>query len=156
MEWRVLTSLQTVKIGEKLWMLTAPMCYETPYGCFYVPAGFITDHASVPRVFTSIVPPVQSEIAEASILHDWFYSKDSKIVKRKFADLCLRELTIVRGGSTAMGYAAWAAVRIGGWSSYRKELSAAKIKRNAYPFYKGFTPDGLKHSFNVKEKHERI
>jgi len=151
MEWRVLTSLQTVKIGKKLWMLTAPMCYETPNGCFYVPAGFITDHASVPRVFTSIVPPVQSTIAEASILHDWFYNRDSRIVSRKFADLCLRELTIVRGGSPAMGYAAWAAVRVGGWSSYRKELCDRKIKRGAYPFFKGFTSDRMRVFFNIKE-----
>ena len=151
MEWRVLTSLQTVKIGKKLWMLTAPMCYETHNGCFYVPAGYITDHASVPRVFTSIVPPVQSEIAEASILHDWFYNKDSRIVQRKFADLCLRELTIARGGRKTMSYAAWLAVRIGGEGSYRKEFCREKIKRQAYPFFKHFTQDGLEIFFKIKE-----
>lgn len=151
MEWRVLTSLQTAKIGPKLWVLIKPMCYETPHGCFYVPAGFITDHASVPRVFTSIVPPVQSEIAEASILHDWLYSKNSKIVKRVFADLCLRELTISRGGRGTLAYTAWAAVRVGGRSSYRQEFCKEKIKRNAYPFFKHFTTDGLNVLFNIKE-----
>jgi hypothetical protein len=151
MEWRVLTSLQTVKIGRKLWMLTAPMVYRTPHGNFLVPAGFITDHASVPRIFTSIIPPVQSAIAEASILHDWFYSKDSRIVSRKFADLCLRELTIANGGSKALGGIAWAAVRVGGRSSYRHCHSAEKIKQCAYPFFRGFTQDRFKVFFKIKE-----
>lgn len=151
MEWRVLTALQTVKIGRKLWMLTRPMVYNTPRGSFVVPAGYITDHASVPRVFTSVVPPVQSCVAEASILHDWFYNKDSEDVPREFADLCLRELTIVRGGSTALGYAAWSAVRLGGGFLYNREFFSKKIHREAYPEFKGCTPDVLKIVFDIKE-----
>ena len=109
-------------------MLDRPMSFLTPQGIFTVPEGYLTDHASVPRAFTGFVPPVQSELAEASILHDWFYNKDSEDVPRKFADLCLRELCISRGGSKAMAYAAWFAVRAGGGSLYNKEYYLDKLK----------------------------
>ncbi len=151
MDWAVLTALKTAKIGRKLWILLEPMVYYTPKGKFIVPAGFTTDHASVPRMFTSIVPPVQSELAEASILHDWFYSKDSEDVPREFADLCLRELTKIRGGSTALATAAWSAVRLGGRSFYNKEYMKEKIKREAYPGYKMCTPDMFRLIFKIGE-----
>ena len=149
MEWGVLTALQTVKIGRKLWIVREPMVYNTPNGRFTVPAGYLTDHASVPRAFTAIVPPVQSCLAEASVLHDWFYNKDSRDVPREFADLCLRELTIAKGGSKSLGYTAWSAVRMGGGSLYNKEFYKEKIPREAYAEYKTCEPELLKLIFKI-------
>jgi hypothetical protein len=151
MEWRVLTALQTIKIGKKLWIVRTPMIYETPEGQFVVPAGYLTDHASVPRVFTNIVPPVQSEVAEASVLHDWLYNKDSEDVPREFADLCLRELTIAKGGSTSLAYTAYTAVRLGGGSLYNKEYFKEKIKREAYQEYTTCSPEMLNMIFHIGE-----
>ena len=151
MEWGVLTPLQTIKIGRKLWMLSTNMEYSTPDGVFKVPAGYITDHGSVPRIFTSIVPPVQSCLAEASVLHDWFYNKDSEDVPRKFADLCLRELTIARGGNKSMAYTAWSAVRTSAGSLYNKEYFAEKIVRDAYHEYKTWDTEFLCTYFNIRD-----
>lgn len=39
---------------------------------FQVPMGFVTDFASVPRVFWSIFPP-DGNYAYAAVLHDWLY-----------------------------------------------------------------------------------
>jgi hypothetical protein len=150
MDWRVLTALRTAKIGPKLWILLTPMEFITPNGPFVVPAGYLTDHASVPRVFTSVVPPVQSELAEASILHDWFYNKDSRDVPREFADLCLRELTIAKGGSKSLAYTAWSAVRLGGRSLYNKEYYNKKIKKSAYAEYSTCGTDMLNMIFRIE------
>jgi len=37
-----------------------------------VPIGYITDFASIPRIFWPIVSPID-EYAKASIIHDWMY-----------------------------------------------------------------------------------
>ena len=149
--YQVLTPLKTVKIGPALWMLLEPMKYRTPRGVFTVPAGYLTDHASVPRIFTSVVPPVKSTIAEASILHDWFYNKDSEDVPREFADECLRELIISQGGSKSMAYAAWSAVRLGASRLYNKQYYIYKLNKEAYPMYRGMYMHVLREIFNIKE-----
>lgn len=130
--FRVLTILKTAKIGPKLWILLDDMWYETPRGTFKVPKGYLTDHASVPRALTAIVPPVQSCIAEASVLHDWFYNTDSEDVPREFADECLKELTKSKGGSDALANTAWMAVRVGASCLYNKGPFIDKLK-TAYP-----------------------
>lgn len=145
--WSIDTALKTVKVGPKLWMLLAPMKYTTPRGKFVVPKGYLTDHASVPRLFVRIVPPVQSAIAEASVLHDWFYNNDSPSVPKDFADECLKELTIANGGTKALAVTAWGAVRGAFWTGYRKESYSAKIKRSCYPRWQRCTLRRLRRIF---------
>ncbi len=151
MDFRVLTILKTAKIGPKLWILLDDMLYDTPMGQFKVPAGYLTDHASVPRVFTSVVPPVQSCVAEASILHDWFYNTDSKDVPREFADECIKELTKARGGSTLLGNVTWAAVRAGGGGLYNRAPFIDKLKTEAYPEFRYCTQGMLNQIFKLGE-----
>lgn len=137
MGWLILSNLKTVKIGPALWMLLEPMYYQTSLGPFTVPAGFITDHASVPRLFTPIVPPVKSAVAEASVLHDWLYNKESHDVPRDFADLCLRQLIIANGGSKSLAYKTWLGVRMGGSFCFKKASYKDKeFYKEAYPVYR--------------------
>lgn len=49
-----------------------------------VPEGYITDFASVPRVFWSVIPPV-GKYTKACIIHDYMY--DNAIKTKKEADL---------------------------------------------------------------------
>ena len=133
-EWKILDALHTVKIGKALWMLTRDMRFMTPEGLILVPKGFVFDHASVPRAFTAIVPPVKSAIAEASVIHDYLYALNSDPVSRKFADKCLKYLTIVNGGSKLLANTAYKAVRVGGFSSFRKKYDYDKLKKG----YKGY------------------
>ena len=136
MEWKILTPLETVKIGKALWMTTEDMVFQTPKGIYTVPKWFVFDHASVPRIFTSIVPPVKSSIAEASVLHDWFYVTDSEDVPRKFADQCLRHLTIANEGSKLLAFNAYTAVRVGAIFLYNKESHLDKLV-GVYKRYQG-------------------
>lgn len=47
-------------------------CYPNNKEIIIVPAGFITDFASIPRIFWSILPPT-GRYGKAAIIHDWCY-----------------------------------------------------------------------------------
>lgn len=63
-------------IGKNLFSLTEPFEYHV--GTFpslvilTVPPNFITDFASVPRIFWSIISPIDTH-AKAAVLHDFMY-----------------------------------------------------------------------------------
>src|SRR6266478_5873456 len=88
-----LTSLRTEKIGPQRWLLIDDLVYRTELfrGTFVVTRGFQTDFASIPRIFWSIFPPVDSYDA-AAVLHDAAYadslmSNDKRVhLVKGFAD----------------------------------------------------------------------
>ncbi|EMZ2673947.1 DUF1353 domain-containing protein [Salmonella enterica] len=63
-----------------------------------VPAGFVTDLASVPRIFWTILPP-DGKYAKAAIIHDWMY--DNALRTKKEAD------KIFLDGMTVLGVPKW-------------------------------------------------
>ncbi|EOG5721796.1 DUF1353 domain-containing protein, partial [Salmonella enterica] len=82
-----------------------------------VPAGFITDLATIPRIFWTILPP-DGKYAKAAIIHDYLY--DNALRTKKEADL------IFLDGMTVLGVPKWKrtvmywAVRVFGIGRYRK------------------------------------
>lgn len=102
------------------WELLTPFHFyvgeESANEWVIVPFGFITDLASIPRIFWGVLPP-SGEYAKAAILHDFLYRFGNK--GRKYADDILLE------GMTVLGVAKWrrwviySAVRIFGGSSYK-------------------------------------
>lgn len=141
--WEILSTLGTYKIGPRLWILFQNFVVRTPRGIFVIPRGYVTDHASVPRAFWTLIPPVADEIAEASIPHDYFYTKDSMEVPRKFADECLKEIARVNGASWITAQAAHKAVRVASWGLYRKKYSWDKIPGGAYRRFRGMNPNEI-------------
>ena len=141
--WEILSTLGTYKIGSRLWILSHDFVIRTPRGIRVIPRGYITDFASVPRLFWTLIPPVADEIAEASIPHDYFYTKDSDEVPRKFADECLKEIARVNGASWITAQAAHKAVRLAAKGLYRKQYSWDKIPKGAYPKFRDMTPDEI-------------
>ncbi|EJJ3958770.1 DUF1353 domain-containing protein [Salmonella enterica subsp. enterica serovar Sandiego] len=83
-----------------------------------VPAGFVTDLATIPRIFWTILPP-DGKYAKAAIIHDWMY--DNALRTKKEADL------IFLDGMTVLGVLKWKrtimywAVRLFGRGMYGKE-----------------------------------
>lgn len=63
-----------------------------------VPAGFVTDLATIPRIFWTILPP-DGKYAKAAIIHDWMY--DNALRTKKEADL------IFLDGMTVLGVLKW-------------------------------------------------
>jgi hypothetical protein len=74
---------------EPMWFLTQPIGWrpnvgrQIAYAPVQAPRGFVTDLASVPRVFFSVLRP-DGEYAYAAILHDYLYW--SQAVPREVAD----------------------------------------------------------------------
>ncbi|EGS6735892.1 DUF1353 domain-containing protein, partial [Salmonella enterica] len=83
-----------------------------------VPAGFVTDLATIPRIFWTLLPP-DGKYAKAAIIHDWMY--DNALRTKKEADL------IFLDGMTVLGVPQWKriimyyAVRLFGRGMYGKE-----------------------------------
>lgn len=98
-------------------------------GSLMVPANFITDLASVPRVAWSIVPPWDNWIKDAAVAHDRAY--ESNEIPRRLADDLLYFGMIARGASRAHASLVWSAVRFFGEPSYRtgKERQRARVEK---------------------------
>ncbi|OZU14097.1 phage tail protein [Salmonella enterica subsp. enterica serovar Altendorf] len=87
-----------------------------------VPAGFVTDLATVPRIFWTLLPP-DGKYAKAAIIHDYLY--DNALRTKKEADL------IFLDGMTVLGVPKWKrtimywAVRLFGRGNYRNDQRTA-------------------------------
>lgn len=84
-------------LKDDLWEVHVPLFYElTKYqtkGLIVIPKGFVTDLASVPRIFWAIFPPF-GKYARAAIIHDYMagsssYTKDE--AHRVFRDVMLED-----------------------------------------------------------------
>lgn len=83
-----------------------------------VPHGFVSDGASVPRIFWRLLdPPISARTLVPSVIHDYLYQ--AQTTTRAAADaLYYRDLR-------AHGYARWKSalvwlgVRLGGWVAWR-------------------------------------
>jgi Protein of unknown function (DUF1353) len=55
-------------------VLVEPLVYESVAGdTIVIPQGFVTDYATIPRVFWNIIPP-DGDARFPAILHDYLYS----------------------------------------------------------------------------------
>lgn len=100
------------------WRVYAPLVYQSDVagvGTVTVPAGFVTDLASVPRL------PVVYWLTggtsnEAAVVHDYLYSKGT--VSRATADAVLREASKACGVPAWRRWLMWAGVRAFGGSHF--------------------------------------
>ena len=98
------------------WKTLDPIAYKDDAGeALLVPAGFITDLASVPRVFWNILPPF-GKYDGAAILHDWLYSTQQ--FTRSKSDGLLLEALESEGVSWLTRWVIYLGVRAGGWAAW--------------------------------------
>jgi hypothetical protein len=104
-------------IDDGQWILTAPLIYQSDVAgrTFYVPAGFQTDLASVPRL-PLVFLLVGDTSREAAALHDFLYSTHP--VSRELADSALREASAVTQVPAWRRWIMWAGVRVFGGSHW--------------------------------------
>ena len=94
----------------------------------HVASGFVTDFASIPRIFRIIIPKLGRQ-NKAAVVHDAIYQGeyttpntdlDKWPLTRKEADMIfldgMKDLGVVKWKRFLMYYS----VRIGGWTSWRK------------------------------------
>lgn len=120
--------LMTMLPGGNEWRLDAPETFRLPIPrppgwegyadelrtgetTIIVPAGFVTDFASVPGWAQSFVSRVGKH-ARAALLHDFLY--ENRIGSRKVADWVFREQMRRDGVVWLRRWLAWLAVRVGG------------------------------------------
>jgi hypothetical protein len=103
--------------GRSTWRLLADLVYSSDLlkRQIRVPAGFVTDYASVPRLPLAFL--VAGDTAhEAAVVHDWLYTTQE--VPRDQADAVFKE-AIGASDPSAPAWLMWLAVRVGGGGSWK-------------------------------------
>ena len=85
-----------------------------------VPAGFVTDYASIPRFLWRIAPPATGRHVWPAVLHDRLYRCPEEPVTRKFADEVFLDAMIQSRVPLWKRQAIYRAVRMFGGSSFIK------------------------------------
>lgn len=94
--------------------------YRSKKFIILVPAGFITDFASIPKIFHSMILPYGKHTA-ASVIHDWLYSKDCYFnIARREADQIFLEIMLENKVLYIQAYIMYFAVRLFGAKFYKK------------------------------------
>ena len=114
---------QLDKVGPYLYKTLSSLSYTTKKGIEHlVPKGFVTDGASIPKLFWSVVgSPFTGLYCPAALIDDYFYY--TKSTSRWYADKifleCMKDLGVSKWKRVSM----WFAVRIGAgriWKRRRK------------------------------------
>lgn len=110
----------------KGWVLTAEWPVLIDEGWVEIPAGFICDLSSVPRLLWWIpgLAPMEFGVS-APVLHDWAYQHggqltDSIKVVRSRADQLFRTFARTDGNGKARCFVAWMMLRAFGWLAWRR------------------------------------
>lgn len=118
--------LRISRFREPIYFLTAPIAWipnqgQERYKAVTVPPGFVTDFASIPRIFWSVLRP-DGEYAYAAVVHDYLYWTQAR--SREDADhifkMAMEDFEI---GAATVG-AIYNAVRLGGevaWNGNAKK-----------------------------------
>lgn len=120
-------------LDKDYWLVTKAFTYYVDYNTkklrVDVPLGFLTDGASVPKLFWNIIPP-WGRYGQAAIVHDWLCENlyfldenDQKVpITRKECDLTLYEAMHVLGVPPSTGKMIYCAV-----SAYRMTFGTSKV-----------------------------
>jgi hypothetical protein len=122
--------------GRSLWGVERPLTYRPSDGgdTITVPAGFVTDLASIPRWAWAVLPP-DGPWAKAAVVHDYLYYTQgtgiwkshpasitrTKPYSREESDWVLRDAMEDRGVGVFARNVIWSAVRVGGQNGWDNE-----------------------------------
>ena len=123
--------LKGVYVGGGRWKLTAPFEYHSEkYGIIKVPSFLISDGASIPKPFYSLIGGRWTgKYVEASIIHDFLYFK--QIYSRRKSDLIFLEAMKVLKVSRWKRKVMYYAVRGGAYFIWKRRVKQLKAKREA-------------------------
>lgn len=89
-----------------------------------VPVGFVTDGASIPKIFWSIIgSPFTGKYKKPALIHDYLYA--THLTSRKRADSIFIEGMKYLGVSRVKRVLMWLAVKIGGgfiWKNSKRDI----------------------------------
>ena len=107
----------------KYWELLKPLGFKTEYHDTWiiVPTGFITDLASIPKIFFTIIGgSSDGKYRRAAVCHDWLYTVETKLDgnSKAKADKAFLELMLADGVPKWKAYIMYAAVWLFGHKSW--------------------------------------
>lgn len=117
------------------WVLDEPLAYHGLVSV-RVPAQFVTDFASIPRLLRWWLEPADARWCAAALVHDRAY--ETRQVSRATADALLFEAMGAEQPTDAepapmwLRWLFWAAVRFGGWWAYKTGPARQMERRGAY------------------------
>ncbi|MDO4690963.1 MAG: DUF1353 domain-containing protein [Fusobacterium sp.] len=115
-----LNSLELKDLKNSKFELLSDYSYMVRDRKIEVPKGFITDFASVPRIFNIFILPYGKH-SSASLIHDWLYSKNCDIkATRKEADRIFLEIMKEDLVNIFKRNLMYLAVRAFGWRYFRR------------------------------------
>jgi hypothetical protein len=146
-----LDPLELEYLDGRFFKVTAPFNYAVGYPdgktIVHVPAGFITDFASIPRVLWSFIPPT-GFYGKAAVIHDFLYINgniNGMVIPQKYADDVLNEGMVVLASAWILEHGRtepgqpyiprgelktliereiiYKGVRIGGWATWKRYRS---------------------------------
>lgn len=110
------------------WQNETPLKLLLPNGRLVtVPAGFVHDKASVPRLAWWYLPRDDKRVIDAALVHDWLYSHqriEGEWIARSEADKIFLDLLRQEGMSWFKSWAAYAAVKSWGWRYWNPRAKA--------------------------------
>lgn len=126
--------LRLEHLDGRRWLVLEAFAFTTAAGrTFTVPAGFVTDGASVPRPLWWLYPPFGGEYDEAATVHDYLYAHaerfegdDEGHISRGQADDVMKEAMDAKGLRPSAVFTIHRSVRLGGWLTWRRHRQAAR------------------------------
>jgi hypothetical protein len=114
------TALTVQPHGDDRWRLVAPLVYLGERDRFEVPAGYVTDYATVPRVVSWLIPRY-GRWTRAAIVHDYLITDvlAAGEISPVDVDGIFRRILRELGVSTPRRWLMWAGVRWGSLFSGR-------------------------------------
>jgi len=131
----------SLRSGRSLWALQTPLAYVTGAErreTITVPAGFVTDLASIPRLVWSFYPP-DGPWVKAAVIHDFLYYTQGDGIwgktvgvppgrrySRAESDAIFWEAMAELGIGLWGRFVIWSAVRLGGWIGWAVKHKIAR------------------------------
>ena len=99
--------------------LISDYIYQIENYVIRVPKSFVTDYASIPRIFRAIVLPYGKH-SGVSVVHDYLYSKGCELnIERKKVDKIFFEILKEEGVNPILARLMYIAVRVFGKTRYK-------------------------------------
>jgi hypothetical protein len=119
--------LEVEYIDGRTWKLIAAFDYVLDWKneasqIINVPAGFVTDFASIPRALWDILPPT-GKYGKAAVIHDYLYVNGGNLPPDQFsktdADRIFYEAMGILGVGQVTRYVMWQAVKVFGKGAFK-------------------------------------
>ncbi len=131
-EWLTVAEIKQLGLSSRKAQarLISPLRVQVGGHVVEIPAGFVTDFASVPKAFWSIFPATDPHYLRAAVVHDWGYQfggmyplADGGLLdlsQRSKVDVLFLDLMQAEGANWISRRVIFRAVRTFGWAAWRR------------------------------------